>query len=489
MLAAPSLFAQSNMLTLTAIETGTAPVGAPDVWTFVGQAGQVVSFVARGDDGFDPVIALIDGSDRELIRADDARYPDSTDALLEAITLPRTDSYRIEVSGFNGSAGDYTLQVLPGYSLWNGDSQDASAPAWESFAPASDALTITNDDEAIDVRFETEGGTAALFDEAQAAADFYASARVQTIDNDDGWRVGITARRDGERYYLFEVSDQGLWRFSLADDDSLDTIRDWTPHPNIVPGVPTFTLGMLAHGGGFDFFVNSGYVGSSSDERLTSAGAIGLAVGARSSQETTTQAVISEWIVTTPTLFDDARVTPETLIVSDGVVMARALQRRHVVGAGVMSLTVPESSVEFAGAGINRVMLGRGATYTNFAFGATLDWRAVRQGTTGCGLIARAAGEDDYTLAFVDSSGGYGIARYEAGAFASDTFGEDERAEGGRHHLLVIADGNTVYFYLDGRLVGTADNQARAGEVGTAVVNYDAISTTCAFSNLWLWSW
>ena len=46
-------------------------------------------------------------------------------------------------------------------------------------------------------------------------------------------------------------------------------IHDWTPHPNIVPGATSFTIGVLAKDVGFDFFYNSGYIGSASDSTLT----------------------------------------------------------------------------------------------------------------------------------------------------------------------------------------------------------------------------
>ncbi|MCS7071116.1 MAG: hypothetical protein NZM00_06395, partial [Anaerolinea sp.] len=69
-----------------AIESGRAVD-----FVFNGTAGEVISLEAAADDAaLDPVLTLLDSSGRALIRSDDYAYPASRDALLEAITLPRT---------------------------------------------------------------------------------------------------------------------------------------------------------------------------------------------------------------------------------------------------------------------------------------------------------------------------------------------------------------------------------------------------------------
>jgi hypothetical protein len=135
-------------------------------------------------------------------------------------------------------------------------------------------------------------------------------------------------------------------------------------------------------------------------------------------------------------------------------------------------------------------MLGRGVTYDNFALGATVDIRPSISGPAGCGLVFRFAGETDYTLAFLDATGGYGVSKREGENFLPGLFGENpDFAGGGTHHLLIIADTNTVYYYVDGHYVGSFDNAPFEGQVGAAVVNFEGINNLCHFTDLWLWDW
>ncbi len=167
---------------------------------------------------------------------------------------------------------------------------------------------------------------------------------------------------------------------------------------------------MLAKGVGFDFFYNSGYIGSVSDDTLAAAGQIGLMVGTTASSTGTTSATFDNLIVTTPAQIDGADVIPQQVMSGDGRAMVQALKRNHVVSAaGEMSLTLDQSSVQYAHPGVNRVMLGRGTRYTNFAIGATVDVAPAAPGPAGCGIVFRYTGEQDYTLAYLDQQGGYGV--------------------------------------------------------------------------------
>jgi hypothetical protein len=156
----------------------------------------------------------------------------------------------------------------------------------------------------------------------------------------------------------------------------------------------------------------------------------------------------------------------------------------------MLSLTVPESSVEYARPGIQRLMLGRGVSYTNFAMGATVNMVPAMSGAVGCGLVFRFTDETDYTLAFLDATGGYGVSQRQGEDFLPGLFGESpDFAGGGSHHLLIVANENTVYYYVDGHYVGLFENPPQQGQVGTAVVNFEGINNACNFIDLWLWEW
>lgn len=476
-----------DRLEINAPVQGTVVPGGSQSWTFNAQAGQVVSFLVEAlDDDFDPIVTLSDRSGRALISNDDYAYPETRDALLEAITLARTEPYLVTVSGFAGSGGTYQLTVTPGFTQRQ-PLEGLQADEWQSTSPD---LTVRRAGDAVELRYNGAAGVASAAHVNEIAdADAAVRARFSDISG-TGWIVGLTVRQRGADYYLLSVNNEGRWRFSAVEDGTPRVIRDWTGHPNIVPGQTTFTLMLLASAAGFDFFYNDGYIGSAAEASLTEPGTIGIAAGTIASLPTEVAARVNQVTVTTPLRVAGERIIPQALIVGDSATMTQALLRRHVVSAlGSLSLTVPESTVEFARPGINRLMLGRGVRYANFALGATVTISAT-SGTAGCGLVIRFTDSEDYTLAYLDASGGHGVSQRRGDTFSAGLFAENPAfAGGGSHHLLVIADMNTLYYYVDGQFVGTIDDPHRAGEVGTAVVNFEGGPNTCRFTNLWVWEW
>jgi hypothetical protein len=257
-------------------------------------------------------------------------------------------------------------------------------------------------------------------------------------------------------------------------------------HPGITVGATRFTLGLLAKGAGFDVFYNGGYVGSVVDDTLAAMGQVGIVASAE--QTTPTRAQFDNLLMTVP--FDEAAIIPQQVIPDDAIAMVQSLKRNHVVSpSGLLALTVPEVTVAYARPGIQRLMVGRGTTYENFVMGANVEFDALANRLTGCGLVFRFANETDYTLAYVDQLGGYGVSKRDGDTFAPGIFGDNPVWASTQHHLLIIADANTLYFYVDGRLAGVQENTPQTGEVGTAVVNFEGIDTSCRFTDLWLWRW
>jgi hypothetical protein len=260
----------------------------------------------------------------------------------------------------------------------------------------------------------------------------------------------MAVRRQGDSYYLLSINSQGLWRFSLAQNGTETVIHDWTPHPNIVPGANNFTIAVLAKDVGFDFFYNTGYIGSASDSTLTAAGQIGLMAGPYSPSPSQSSATFDNLLVTTPTQVNGADIIPQEVTAGDGNQSILSLRRNHVVSAsGQMTLTLPDSSVQYARPGINRVMLGRGTRYTNFALGTIVDMSAAGPGPAGCGLVFRFESDTDYTLAYLDQNGEYGVSKRTGDTFSPGIYGTNEAISAGTHLLLLVADDNTIYFYID----------------------------------------
>jgi hypothetical protein len=482
---------QDALLTPNQTVTGSVPRNGSSTWRFQAYTGSVMSFLVEGIDGFDPILTLSDANGRELTGSDDFDYPNSLDALLEAVTLARTNIYAITISGYGGSGGDYRLTMMPGYA------RSLPVSAEDRWQSESQALTVETGADGVRMALQNITATTALaYNTALSPlADFYFQARVESVTGGDGWIVAAALRRAGSTYYLLEFNHLGRWRFSAVDHGTPRVIRDWTPHPNIVAGTTQFTFGVMARGAGFDVFYNGGFVGGVSDTSISQAGAVGLGVGTVSSLISSARVHFDELLITIPYHENTSAIIPQRVIVSDAASMSLALQRTRVVSPiGELALTVPTVTVEYARAGVNRQMVGMGTTYGNFAAGAhvTLQQRSV--GIGGCGLVVRARGDADYTLLYFDSSGGYGVSQRTTDRFLPGLFGSDPRfatAPGttGRHHMLVIADQERLYYYLDGYLVGTAVNPPQVGEIGAAVVNFDNAVTTCSFADLWLWRW
>ena len=476
--------AQTDLPLLTPVE-GEIALGLTNQWTFSAVSGAVLSFAVEAEDDLDPAMVLTDSSGRAVLSSDDYNYPDSLNPLLEAVTMPRTDTYTLTVAGYNNTAGTYQLTMLPGYGV-SAYSDDFTTTQWQTLGPT---LTAQRSNGALSLS-SSGGGQAAAFSSATDATfgDFYAQAQVLNISSAGSWTVGMALRRQGESYYLLSINSEGSWRFSLVQDGEERVIHDWSPHPAIRPGATSFSIGVMASGVGYDFFYNSAYIGAEDDATLTEPGQIGLTVSAFNAQPSS--ATFDDLVVTTPTLIDGEFVVPQEIQLGDSVQTVQSLRRLHLIAAdGQISLNLPESSVEYARPGINRFMFGRGVTYTNFAIGATVTLTGAMPGSAGCGLVFRFTSETNYTIAYIDQTGEYGVSKRTGDTFSPGIYGDNDRLGAGQHQLLIVANNNMLYYYIDRQFVGSLENAAQAGEVGIAVVNFESNSTSCHYSNFWLWQW
>ena len=491
-LAGPALAQQPGSLGLLTPVTGTLRAGETQAWTFSAAEGAVISLLLETESGdLDPLLSVATSAGAELIAADDYNYPDSADALLEALTLPRLDTYTVTVAGFGGTAGGYRLTLLPGFAVAAWNETFDSESRWDSTNPQ---LTINTSGGQLALQLDSaQQRGAATLPAAGAFADFYARAQVAEVTGRAGWLVGLSARQqDARSYYLFQVNNQGQWRFLVRAPLGDQIVRDWATHPAIAPGAPAFTLGLLANGSGFDLFYNDLFLSHIVDDTIAAAGAVGLAVETPAAADAQAIARFEAVSVTTPALVGGERVVPGQLLTSrDGRVMVRDLQRRHLIPAGgEMRLTVPESFVTFTRPGVNRIALGGGQVFSELAMGAVVEWDiSSAAGPAGCGLVVRAADDTRYVLAYLDQTGGFGASQRSGSAFEPGIFGENPALTGSSHHLLVIASGAALRYYVNGRYAGTLDIAADGGGVAVAAVNFEPAATSCTFRDAWVWAW
>jgi hypothetical protein len=483
-----NVLAQADPLVPFQPVSGVVAEGETDRYTFAGVSGQVISARVTGADGFDPVVTLYDGSGARLIGDDDA-FSGSRDALLQAVTLPRIDTYTLEVGGYGGSAGEYDLLLNTGFGEIAYTSDFADGDAW---APAdTDTTTWDGQAGAGQIGFTGLAASGIVTYQEDSYQDAAVRAQVSGVSGAT-WVAGVTARATEAGAYAFQVNADGRWRFVyLAGDAPPEVLSDWRSHPAIRPGETRFSIMMMARGGGFDFFYSDAFLGSVADAGRIRAGQIGLLAGTIATQSATTGVTYESVQVTVPATNDGEDVIPAELIISDGVNMAQALVRRHVAGAnGELTLTVPTATVTFARGGVSTFLLGQRREFTDFALGATVTLTNGRLDPNGCGLVFRYTDDANYAVAFLDAQGGHGVSEQVEGQFQPGLFAESDRlAGGGQHHLLVIASGNRLFYYIDGISAGSMEIGEQAGQVGAAVVNYAASETNCTFANVWLWEW
>ena len=454
-------------------------------YSFTGRTGEPLSFRVEATSGdLDPVLTIRGINGQVVIGNDDTRYPDNADALLQAVTIPDFGTYTAAVSAFGDTSGDFRLSLLPGYALeWQ--TEDATlAPGWS----VGDVAVETTEN---GLTFgPADGASVAVAQRAETAppADFFGQASVQNLTGGD-WSVGLAARaQSAQEYYLFLVNSRGEWRYSIQTPDGEQVLRDWSRHPSIRADLQGFTVGLLAAGSGFDLFFNGNILGHVSDSTYREAGQLGLAVG-RTRATAVVTAQFSDLRVTVPEGGDEGSLIRQPLLVGTGNAMVMELQRRMLIpGTGTLVLNLPESFSEYTRPGVNLLALASGLTFADFAIGTTVYADSVTGALGGCGLILRMTEPTRYLLAYIDGQGGYGLSERDGEVFLPGLYAEstDWNASAG-HHLLVVAVGPELRYYVNGAYVGALDTALESGGVGNAVVNFEAASTSCRFQNTWLW--
>lgn len=470
---------------------GSLSAGDSQNWTFSAPDGAVLSFVAEPTSGdLDPVLTLLDGGGQTLISNDDYAYPDDRRAVLEAITVPRRGSYTLRVSAFGDTSGDYQLTLTTGFAQLELQETFDTPARWQALGEDTE-MGVGSEQLAL-VQAGPQQRAVAL-STAELPADLYAEVQVLEISGRGDWNTGLVVGAQGaDDYALFQINDQGQWRFLQRADGEENVLRDWVAHPAINAGASSFKLAMLIRGGGFDFFYNDLFIGNVTASPLEADSQVGLSVETANVPDSETIGRFGELVITTSLEASaEAAQPPQQFIVGNASTMIQQLQRRGLIPAGgSLRLTVQESSAALNRPGVNEILLGGGQTFLNQAIGATVRWDAQSSGQTGCGLILRAQNITDYTLVYLDQTGGYGVSHRNGQSFESGVYGENPvLATSNTHHLMVIAAEDMLHYYIDGQLAGSAETASTEGAMGNAAVNFEPIPTTCQFTDTWLWAW
>lgn len=464
--------------------------GDEERWTFSAITGEVISVVVEGDGEFDPVMRIESSDGSTIISNDDAAYPDSTDAIIEAMTVPRTGTYTVVIRGFNGDTGTYAVTMLHGYAeltLQNAvDNAGWSRLSGEVEISGGETLTLSL--EGIQQR-----GIAAN-SRLPSVEDFYAELRVDTITARNTWSVGLVVRQQASRAVIVMVNARGQWRADLVNGENSVTLRDWTPHPAIVPDQTRFALAVMGIDNGFNVFYDGQFMGQFVVDNLARSGNVGVVVETADAINSAVEATFTSLAITTPRRVAGDALFPAELIPGTQTQFVQELERRRVIPpGGRLALNVGESFTESSQPGLALVELGRGATFTNYVMATTAQITLrtdTGAGPSGCGLLLGRTGEDDYTVAYIDSDGGYGVSERSTASFAPGIYGENPAyATQDSHDLLVVMQDGVLHYYVNRQYAGRMDIEAVTGVVGNALVNFEANNTACNFSDTWVWTW
>lgn len=488
---------------------GTLNDAAPTAeWTFEGRTDEVVSLLVvtvRGD--LDPVLQLIAPNGTQAAENDDL---DSLvrDAGLEALKLSADGTYTVRILRYQGKAGtpatngDYELTLTPGFAKvalraafadgdtpWKTSGGDPAPPAqgklpMQVLSPGAALLAFPSD--------------APTFDE------LYLQAGAEVADTSLYAEAGLVFRASGPglaRSYQFKVNTKGQWCVLVEDDSGVFALRTWAASPasNPIPdpalnhaGQPggRWTLGVVVRTGEFSVYANGMLLGTVSDSRLSVPGTVGLLAGSGPDQTDLPIVLFSDVIVTTRlgTTYHGLPLALAAWESSDpGAIAGELAASGQVVLAPARDLFLPQKSVTVTGVTSAFETIGSDqALYSDFVLGADLN--IVTEGkSVGCGLFYRWQDERNLDLAYIDTSGGFGVVESRDSQLTKDVYAMSSMVKPGYNKLLVVARGDHLALYVNGALVTEETIQTGKGRTGVAVLNYEDVRTDCFWSNIWVW--
>lgn len=450
----------------------------------------IISLHAVALDGdLDPIVRLVDSSGNVVIENDDYNYPETNNALIQAFVIPRTDTYTIEIAAFGETSGTYQLSILPGYDQQAAEDIINNKLNWQTV----DSNTISLTEVEGRLRGEVEGisksGTLLASDFPQAE-DFYFEASINNINATSNWQVGIVFRYVNEDlYYRLIMNDQGFWQLEFVRNGEVEVLQSWSTHPAIVPGETSFTLGVLTSGESIDIVYNRQLIAAVYASRILQEGGVGIAITTANALGSRVSVDLDQALMTIPSQFDNQLVFPEVLVANNYTSLAHTLERQQVIPVGgEVKFTAPQIEVRNVNPGVSRFSAATGVTFAEFVMGGTIQWIKLGDGIGGCGITFNDTNDEQYTLAYINSNGEYGVSQRNGDAFVAGIYGDRLTTDMVTHSFTIIVGNGQIHYYIDNQHVGKMPYTPTSGEIKTAVVNFDGVDTTCNFSNLWLWS-
>ncbi|MCY4466405.1 MAG: hypothetical protein OXE46_12800 [Chloroflexi bacterium] len=485
-----ALHADDSALTIGSLVESEVRTGETQRYTLTALALTLVSIrVEALDDRLDPQLELVDASGVLVAANDDFAYPTTLDALVQAFVLPNTGTYTLTVAGVGGSVGAYRLHVLPGYDNLALRDLDMSIQDWEVAHSDSPVGLGTSNLFAIDM--SGLGASAVIMGKRfPARREFYFEAAFDFVSAVNNWQLGLVFRfQSPENYQRLLLSKTGYWRLERVTDGVVEPLDDWATHPAIVPGDVDFRLGVLVAGQHIDVVYDGQVIGTVWDARTAEAGGVGIAMMTDETFGGLLSFAVLEAQMTVPTRLDEP-VIPQRILTRPAYLMAHDLARQQLAeGFGEIKLSLSDSVVHNNRAGVTRVPIASDLAFAEFALGARVKLERRLAGNGGCGIVFHLNNDEHYTLAYVTSEGDFGVSRRKGAGFEPGIYGQREPLPDSTRQLLLIVSDEVIHYYVDEVYAGSLPSQPRIGSLGIAVVNYEAVDSTCQFADLWLLSY
>ncbi|MCY3573047.1 MAG: hypothetical protein OXG92_02450 [Chloroflexi bacterium] len=485
-----ALRADDSALAIGSIVEGELRAGESKRYTLTALALTILSIrVEALDDQLDPQFEFLDASGALVAANDDFAYPATVDAIVQAFVLPKSGAYTLTVAGLGGSAGAYRLHVLPGYDRLAMRDSVMSSQDWE--VAHSDAPVGFGAANFLSIDMTGFGAAAVIVGRRfPAQADFYFEVAFDFVSAINGWGLGLAFRiQSPDTYQRLLLNKNGYWRMERVSGGFVEPLDDWATHPAIVPGASKFRLGLLVAGAHIDIVYEGQVIDSVWGARTTEAGGVGIAMLTDAARGGLMSFAVLEAQMTVPTRLE-APIIPQRIKMRAPYLLAHDLSRQQLAqGFGETKLSLSESSVRNNRAGVTRVPIASGLAFGQFALGAKVRLERRAEGNGGCGIIFHFYNDENYTLAYFTADGDYGLSRRAGAGFAPGVYGHREAPPDSMRQLLLLVNDEVIHFYLDEVYVGSLPSQRRFGNLGIAVVNYQAIQSACQFADLWLLSY
>lgn len=459
------------------------------MWEFNGQVRQVVSLVARTTSGdLDVVVELYDPRHR-LMAANDNETFDSTDARIEAITLPADGTYLVQVYRegleYGTTTGTYQLTLLHGFSNYS------------SLEPITKIIQA-----------DPEVDTVERIMTAIPAPTFFSTLHIVVPQTDYPYEIEWTFFDNSisELSWIFRHNNIGDWSLTaIGERDSiLRSDRGNSSVLNLSSGDEI----------GFSFWLTDRAFQIVVEQQVVNT----LVLAPNMPVPT-----ISDMTMTLNVLTDH---TDPLLVPVRNLYLTTAFYHQHPVTAGAIAPSLPgERLYNYADAPLEIInelrrlkyippsgggLVGNipsgyirsdAVGYTTFplierrfqnfvvGYNATL-----LQGNpeTACGIIMRQQNEATFTTVLHTPARGIYFLQYQDGVLSEDKIAEFSPAIlpgiGTENQIVVVAIEGRGWLFVNGRLTGSIRLNDTTGPILAHIVLPAADSAYCQYDDFWLWA-